>query len=127
MCGIAGIYHRDPTHPVSAEAVQRMCAAMVHRGPDDEGYHVDGGVGLGMRRLAIVDVAGGHQPMYNEDGRVAVVFNGEIYNSQELRRELEALGHVFRSRSDTEVLVHGYESWGDRLPERLNGMFAFSV
>jgi asparagine synthase (glutamine-hydrolysing) len=107
-----------------------MAAAIAHRGPDGDGYHhdPDRAVFLGHRRLSIIDIAGGHQPMFNEDGKVAVVFNGEIYNHRELRAELEAAGHRFKSdHSDTEVLVHGYEEWGDALPERLNGMFAFAA
>jgi asparagine synthase (glutamine-hydrolysing) len=104
-----------------------MCSAMAHRGPDDEGtVHVDG-VSLGMRRLSIIDLEGGHQPMHNEDSTVWVVQNGEIYNHLELRDLLVAAGHTFNTQSDTEVLVHGYEEWGEELVERLNGMFAFAV
>jgi len=127
MCGIVGLFFRSAGRPVPQEVLRRMCRSISHRGPDDEGFFVDGNMGMGMRRLAIIDLAGGRQPMFNEDGQVAAVFNGEIYNYQELRRELEALGHRFRTRSDTEVLVHGYEAWGERLPERLNGMFTFSI
>jgi asparagine synthase (glutamine-hydrolysing) len=105
-----------------------MAASIAHRGPDDDGFWHDGDCALGFRRLSIVDLGGGHQPMTNEDGTVWVVFNGEIYNHRELRRELEARGHRFRTdHSDTEVLVHGWEQWGERLAERLNGMFAFAV
>ncbi len=104
-----------------------MCAAMVHRGPDDEGsVHLDG-VTLGMRRLSIIDIEGGHQPMHNEDSSVRVVQNGEIYNHLELREVLLDAGHTFATRSDTEVLVHGYEEWGEAMVERLNGMFAFAI
>ena len=104
-----------------------MCSALAHRGPDDEGsVHLDG-VTLGMRRLSIIDLEGGHQPMHNEDSRIWVVQNGEIYNHLELRSELEGFGHVFSSRSDTEVLVHGYEQWGSDFVSRLNGMFAFAL
>ncbi len=127
MCGIAGIYYRDRSRPVDVADVRRMCDAMVHRGPDDEGVFVEGNVGLGMRRLAIIDLEGGAQPIFNEDRSVVTVFNGEIYNHLELRAELEAKGYRFATRSDTEVLVHGYEEWDDGLPGRLNGMFAFSV
>src|SRR5258708_10036619 len=104
-----------------------MCAAMVHRGPDDEGAVQLDGVTLGMRRLSIIDLEGGHQPMHNEDSTVWVVQNGEIYNHLELRKLLNAAGHSFNTQSDTEVLVHGYEEWGGELVERLNGMFAFAI
>ena len=127
MCGIAGLLHRDPARPADAERVRRMCGTLVHRGPDGEGFHVRGPVGLGTRRLAIIDVEGGDQPLYNEDGSIAVVQNGEIYNYMELRRELEALGHRFRTQSDTEVLVHAYEAWGDDFVQHLNGMWACAL
>ena len=109
------------------ELVGRMCSALQHRGPDDEGSVQIDGVTLGMRRLSIIDLEGGHQPIHNEDSRVWVVQNGEIYNHLELRSELEAAGHKFSSRSDTEVLVHGYEAWGADFVSRLNGMFAFAL
>lgn len=109
------------------ELVGRMCAALAHRGPDDEGSVQLDGVTLGMRRLSIIDLEGGHQPIHNEDLRIWVVQNGEIYNHLELRGELEVLGHVFATRSDTEVLVHGYEEWGAGFVTRLNGMFAFAL
>ena len=105
----------------------RMTEALHHRGPDESGYHVEPGVGLGHRRLSIIDVATGQQPLFNEDGSVAVVFNGEIYNYQSLIPELAALGHVFRTRSDTEVIVHAWEAWGERCVERFRGMFAFAL
>ena len=125
MCGICGVAGGDPTR--GGELVQRMCGSMVHRGPDDEGsIHLDG-VTLGMRRLSIIDIEGGHQPMANEDSTVWVVQNGEIYNHRHLREQLLAAGHVFATKSDTEVLVHGYEEWGERMVERLNGMFAFAL
>src|SRR5947209_8343988 len=104
-----------------------MCAAMVHRGPDDEGSVQLDGVTLGMRRLSIIDIEGGHQPIHNEDSTVWVVQNGEIYNHLELRAQLVSAGHVFVTQSDTEVLVHGYEEWGEGMVERLNGMFAFAI
>jgi len=104
-----------------------MCDTLRHRGPDDEGQIALGPCGLGMRRLSIIDLATGHQPLSNEDGRFWIVFNGEIYNFQSLRLELEALGHHFQTHTDTEVIVHGYEAWGDRVCERMNGMFAFAV
>ncbi|QIO22764.1 asparagine synthase (glutamine-hydrolyzing) [Haloarcula sp. JP-L23] len=124
MCGIAGVYGW-----VDENRLDEMLACIRHRGPDEGGRHVDerAGVMLGMRRLSIVDLAGGSQPIYNEDDTVAVVFNGEIYNRDSLRAELESSGHTFTTDSDTEVLVHGWEEWGQSLPERLNGMFAFAV
>src|SRR5947209_7627280 len=125
MCGICGVAGGDPA--LGAELVSRMCAAMTHRGPDDEGSVSGGGVTLGMRRLSIIDVEGGHQPMANEDGRVFVVHNGEIFNHVELRAELARAGHSFRTKSDTEVLAHGWEEWGPEVVGRLNGQFAFAV
>src|SRR3989442_15672089 len=127
MCGIAGILHADPDRPVDRAALKAMAGAIAHRGPDAEGFHVEPGLGLAHRRLAIIDLAGGGQPLGNEDGSVQVVFNGEIYNFQALRAELEAAGHRFRTRSDTEVLVHLYEERGADLVERLRGMFAFAL
>ena len=109
MCGIAGIIHRDGGRPVSELPIRVMCDAIRHRGPDDEGIWVDGRVGLGMRRLSIIDLAGGHQPIANEDGSKTIVFNGEIYNYMELRRALIAKGHRFATRGDTETIVHLYE------------------
>jgi asparagine synthase (glutamine-hydrolysing) len=128
MCGIVGIVRFDGT-AVRAEAVEAMTASIRHRGPDDDGSLVEGNVGLGMRRLSIIDLsASGHQPLFNEDGSVVVVFNGEIYNHRDLRSQLGARGHVFRSSSDTEVLVHGYEQLGAlELTKRLEGMFAFAL
>lgn len=127
MCGIVGILNHDGT-PVGRNELRRMTDAIAHRGPDGEGWHFDGGLGLGHRRLAIIDVsAAGAQPMHSADGRHSVVFNGEIYNFRELRRELEALGHAFRSNSDTEVLLHAYAAWGEGFVTRLNGMFAFAI
>jgi asparagine synthase (glutamine-hydrolysing) len=127
MCGIAGILHRGSVRD-APDRVERMANSIRHRGPDDDGFWSDGDVAFGFRRLSIVDLETGHQPMSNEDGTVWVVFNGEIYNHVALRRELEAAGHRFASdHSDTEVLVHGYEQWGEGLLPRLNGMFAFAV
>src|SRR6266702_6386905 len=125
MCGICGVAGGDPKR--GGELVARMCAALVHRGPDDEGSIQLDGVTLGMRRLSIIDIEGGRQPMANEDSMVWVVQNGEIYNHRHLREQLIAAGHVFATKSDTEVLVHGYEEWGERMVERLNGMFAFAL
>ncbi|MHB8613895.1 MAG: asparagine synthase (glutamine-hydrolyzing) [Candidatus Dormibacteraceae bacterium] len=125
MCGICGVAGGDAAG--GRELVHLMCSAMVHRGPDDEGTAHFAGVTLGMRRLSIIDLDGGHQPMHNEDSTVWGVQNGEIYNHLELRKLLVAAGHSFNTQSDTEVLVHGYEEWGEEMVERLNGMFAFAV
>jgi asparagine synthase (glutamine-hydrolysing) len=127
MCGIAGIVAGDSDARVDTAQVHEMCAAIVYRGPDDEGIYVDGAVGLGIRRLSIVDVSGGHQPIHNEDRTVWVVLNGEIYNFVELRTELEAQGHIFYTKSDTEVIVHAYESYGSDCVSKLRGMFAFAL
>lgn len=127
MCGILALQHLDG-RPVDPDALRRMRDAMTHRGPDDAGVYVDGPVGLGHRRLSIVDLTtAGHQPMCNEDGTVWLVFNGEIYNYVELAAELERRGHRFRSRTDSEVIIHLYEEYGDRCLDHLNGMFAFVV
>lgn len=126
MCGIAGIVRRFPTG-VSVETLGRMAAAIRHRGPDGYGFYAGQRVGFAHVRLSIVDIAGGAQPLTNEDGQVVVTYNGEIYNHPELRRELEAKGHTFRTRCDTEILVHGYEEWGVDLLQRLNGQFAFAI
>ncbi len=126
MCGIAGIVTFDD-QPVERELVGAMCAAMIHRGPDDEGIHVAPGVGLGMRRLSIIDLAGGHQPVANEDRTVWAVLNGEIYNYGELRAQLLARGHVLASESDTETIVHLYEEYGLDFVDHLRGMFAIAL
>jgi asparagine synthase (glutamine-hydrolysing) len=127
MCGICGHLVSEPAQGVDANLLRRLSATIRHRGPDSEGYYVKGSVGLAISRLAIIDVAGGHQPIRNEDDTVVVVFNGEIYNFRELRAELENLGHRFRTQSDTEVIVHGYEQWGDEALHRFNGMFAIAL
>ena len=128
MCGISGFLNRDFARPADRELLGRMTSVIAHRGPDGSGLFTDGPVALGHRRLAIVDLSAlGAQPMCNEDGTIHVTFNGEIYNHLDLRQELLAKGHVFRSRCDTEVLVHGYEEWGEALPERLRGMFALAI
>jgi asparagine synthase (glutamine-hydrolysing) len=126
MCGICGVIGFE-SKDASEAIVRRMITAMVHRGPDDEGFLFAAPVAAGMRRLSIVDLPGGSQPVWNETGTLAVVFNGEIYNFRKLRAELEACGHRFRTRSDTEVIIHAYEEWGHRCVERLQGMFAFAV
>ncbi len=127
MCGLTGIFHSDRLGSVDEALLRRMNGCIAYRGPDGDGFHVEPGVGFGHRRLSIVDVAGGGQPMYNEDESVVIVFNGEIYNFPELRPELQALGHVFRNRCDTEAVIHAWESWGPACLERLNGMFAFAL
>jgi asparagine synthase (glutamine-hydrolysing) len=127
MCGIAGIVSADPAEQIEAATIRRMCDAIVHRGPDDEGIFVKGNTGLGMRRLSIIDLSGGHQPVFNEDRTVWVVYNGEIYNFPELRRELESRGHRFSTHTDTEVIVHLYEEMGADCVQKLRGMFAFAL
>jgi asparagine synthase (glutamine-hydrolysing) len=126
MCGIAGIIRWDGA-PVAEAELRAMCGAMTHRGPDDQGMYISGGVGLGMRRLSIIDLDGGHQPVHNEDRSVWVVFNGEIYNYRALRRDLERRGHVFATDSDTETIVHLYEDYGPHCVDRLRGMFAIAI
>ncbi|MFO0706485.1 MAG: asparagine synthase (glutamine-hydrolyzing) [Nitrospira sp.] len=127
MCGIVGLYHWTDNPELSRGHVRAMCQAIVHRGPDDEGVFVDRSVGLGMRRLSIIDVGGGHQPIESEDGQVTVVFNGEIYNFATLRADLERRGHRFKTKTDTEVIVHAYEEDGPDCVKHFNGMFAFAV
>ncbi len=127
MCGICGQFNFRDSSPVLPHTLERMTETLVHRGPDDVGYYCDGPIGLGFRRLSIIDLAGGHQPMSDAEASVWVIFNGEIYNFQQLREDLEAHGHVFRTRSDTEVIVHGYKQWGDDVLNRLNGMFGLAI
>ena len=127
MCGIAGIVTSEPGARQDPETVRRMCDAIVHRGPDDQGFYLHDGAALGMRRLSIIDLSGGHQPIHNEDQNVWVVFNGEIYNFPELRLELESRGHRFYTRTDTEVIVHLYEEFGADCVRRLRGMFAIAI
>ena len=127
MCGIAGLFHTTSATPVEPAAIRAMTDAIAHRGPDGEGFHFAPGVALGHRRLAIIDPAGGHQPMFNEDRSVAIVFNGEIYNFETVRAELAATGHVFRNRCDTEAIVHAWEEWGADCVTRLSGQFAFAL
>lgn len=127
MCGITGIFHYASDEPIRQAVLRRMTDVIAHRGPDDDGFHVAGRVGLGHRRLSIIDVAGGRQPIFNEDGTVAIVFNGEIYNYRELARLVAARGHRFHTRSDTETIVHLYEEFGEACVAMLRGMFAFAV
>ncbi|HEX5125317.1 MAG TPA: asparagine synthase (glutamine-hydrolyzing), partial [Rhodocyclaceae bacterium] len=127
MCGIAGMFDTRGTRAMPQALVERMSQVLFHRGPDAGGLHFEPGVGLAHRRLSIIDVASGQQPLFNEDGSVAVVFNGEIYNFQELVPELQALGHIFHTHSDTEVIVHAWEAWGEECVQRFRGMFAFAL
>ncbi|MFL6449621.1 MAG: asparagine synthase (glutamine-hydrolyzing) [Bryobacteraceae bacterium] len=127
MCGICGQFNFGDSAPVLRDNLELMTRSLVHRGPDDEGYYLSGPLGLGFRRLSIIDLERGHQPMSDQEDSVWVVFNGEIYNFLELRRELEGFGHVFRTACDTEVIIHGYKQWGDELLNRLNGMFGLAI
>ncbi|MFQ5822469.1 MAG: asparagine synthase (glutamine-hydrolyzing) [bacterium] len=127
MCGICGITYFDRERKLSEQDIQRMCDAMYHRGPDDAGWYVKGNLGIGMRRLSIIDLVTGHQPISNEDGTIWIVFNGEIYNHLELRQELKKKGHKFQTRADTEAIVHAYEEYGEDCPKKLNGMFGFAI
>jgi asparagine synthase (glutamine-hydrolysing) len=127
MCGICGQFQYRERKHVDRQTIERMTRALVHRGPDDEGYHFAGPLGLGFRRLSIIDLEGGHQPMSDTGQSVWIVFNGEIYNFPELRQELEGYGHVFRTRSDTEVIIHGYKQWGEEVFNRLNGMYGLAI
>jgi asparagine synthase (glutamine-hydrolysing) len=127
MCGICGQFNFVRHDPVDADTIRRMTRTMVHRGPDDEGYFISGPIGLGFRRLSIIDLAGGHQPMSDAEETVWVILNGEIYNFKELRAELERRGHSFRTRSDTEVIIHGYKEWGTEVLNHLNGMFGLAI
>ena len=127
MCGIAGIFHLETAKPVDPVRVQRMIDVMPHRGPDGEGVWTAPGIGLGHRRLSIIDLHGGAQPMASEDARLIVTFNGEIYNFNTIKSELESKGHHFRTHSDTEVILHAYREWGEACVERFNGMFAFAL
>ena len=127
MCGIAGIVAAERLHPEDHARMAAMRDILAHRGPDDTGTYVDEWAALGHRRLSIVDLAAGHQPIANEGDTVWIVFNGEIYNHADVRPELEAGGHRYKTRSDTETIVHAYEQWGDACVERLRGMFAFAI
>ncbi|MBK7201265.1 hypothetical protein [Candidatus Amarolinea dominans] len=127
MCGIAGVCRSDQ-QPVAQAQLEQMAHLLRHRGPDDQGIYQNGPTGLAFRRLAILDLSpAGHQPMTNEDGTLWLVFNGEIYNYRSLVSELEAAGHIFRSRSDSEAILHAYEQWGDDCVLHFDGMFAFAL
>src|SRR5256714_4432533 len=127
MCGIAGVIDTAPGARVESDTIHRMCDRIAHRGQDDEGIFVKDGAGLGMRRLSIIDLSGGHQPIFNEDKTIWIVFNGEIYNFLELRKQLETSGHRFQTHTDTEVIVHLYEDFGSDCVHKLRGMFAFAI
>jgi asparagine synthase (glutamine-hydrolysing) len=127
MCGIAGQFNFQRREPVDRETIVRMARSIAHRGPDDEGFFVSGPLGLGFRRLSIIDLAGGHQPMSDGEEAVWIIFNGEIYNYKELRRELQSKGHQFTTNSDTEVIIHGYKEWGTNVFNHLNGMFGLAI
>jgi asparagine synthase (glutamine-hydrolysing) len=127
VCGICGTLLFDRAATVAPTLLKKMADTISHRGPDDEGYYISGSVGFGFRRLSIIDLNTGHQPLSNEDGTVWIVFNGEIYNYQELREMLRSRGHVFRTTTDTEVIIHLYEDYGEKCVERLRGMFAFAI
>jgi asparagine synthase (glutamine-hydrolysing) len=127
MCGIAGQFNFGRREPVERETIVRMARSIAHRGPDDEGFFISGPVGLGFRRLSIIDLAGGHQPMSDADKTVWIIFNGEIYNYRELRAGLQSKGHQFRTNSDTEVIIHGYKEWGTDVFNHLNGMFGLAI
>lgn len=126
MCGIVGFWDASASYDQN-KALRAMADRIVHRGPDSDGYFVENGAALGFRRLSIIDLAGGTQPIFNEDQSLLITFNGEIYNFRELREELEAKGHKFSTRSDTEVILHGFEEWGEDVPKHLRGMFAFVI
>lgn len=127
MCGICGRFNTKSVLEVSESLVEQMCSKIIHRGPDDQGVYVNDNFGFGMRRLSIIDLSTGHQPIFNEDKTLVIVFNGEIYNYKELKEGLEKLGHVFTTNSDTETILHAYEEYGEKFVEKLNGMFAISI
>lgn len=127
MCAICGIVNFNAADPVDAAVIGKMTQALAHRGPDDDGYFVEGRVGLGHRRLSIIDLSGGKQPIFNEDESAAIIFNGEIYNYQDLAAELAAAGHIFKTRSDTETILHAYEEYGADCVDHLRGMFGFAI
>ena len=127
MCGICGVVNSDVENNVEHQLLKKMCDVIYHRGPDDDGVYLNQNIGLGMRRLSIIDLATGKQPISNENKNVWIVFNGEIYNHKEVRQELESRGYKFSTNTDTEAIVHAYEEFGDKCVEKLNGMFAFAI
>ena len=124
MCGITGFINKDKN---KKEIIEDMAKTLIHRGPDGQGYYIDDDIALAHLRLAIIDLKGGKQPIYNEDKTKVIVYNGEVYNFIELRAILKEKGHVFKTKTDTEVLIHGYEEWNSELPKHLRGMFAFAI
>lgn len=124
MCGIVGFLSKEESKDI---VIRKMANKIIHRGPDQEGYYVDDYIALGHRRLSIIDFSSGNQPMFNEDESLVLIFNGELYNYVKLRNCLIKKGHVFKTNSDTEVLLHGYEEWGENLPQKLRGMFSFAI
>src|SRR5215471_9157180 len=127
MCGFTGLVDLRSERPVREDLLRAMNGSIAHRGPDGDGFHFEPGVGFGHRRLSIIDLEGGKQPLYNEDNTVVVTYNGEIFNFKEVEKELLARGHRFRTRCDTEVIVHAWEEWGVDCLKRFNGMFAFAL
>src|SRR5215471_14187675 len=127
MCGICGIFEPGRETAIDCATLKAMADSMTHRGPDDEGFYSNPGIGLGFRRLSIIDVQGGHQPLSNEDGKIWIAFNGEVYNFEELNQRYLTTGHRFRTRSDTETIVHLYEELGDACFAQLRGMFAIAL
>src|SRR5439155_10265322 len=127
MCGIAGKFNFNLDRPIDRECLTSMTSVIAHRGPDSEGFYTGPGIALGFRRLSIIDLSTGDQPIANEDGTICVIFNGEIYNFADVRSDLMACGHRFRTNTDTEVIVHAYEQWGDAAVDRFRGMFAFAL
>jgi len=127
MCGICGVFNFKNDKPLDPAVLKRMCDTLKHRGPDEEGYYTSGQIGLGIRRLSIIDLSTGSQPIHNEDKSIWVIDNGEIYNFQDLRKELENRGHKFYTKTDTETIVHLYEEYGERCVDHLRGMYAFAV
>ena len=127
MCGICGIAIAENKEHISSSLLSSMCKTIAHRGPDDEGIFIEENVGLGVRRLSIIDLEGGHQPLSNEDHSVWIAHNGEVYNFPALRKELISRGHTFKTKTDTETIVHCYEEWGKDFIQKLRGMFAFAL